>query len=34
MADGSVQFVSDSIAIEVLKALASRKSGEVTQVTF
>jgi hypothetical protein len=29
MADGSVQFVSEEIALDTLKSLASRKNDEV-----
>jgi prepilin-type processing-associated H-X9-DG protein len=34
MCDGSVQFVREEIALDVLKALASRKSGEVGDTSF
>jgi prepilin-type processing-associated H-X9-DG protein len=34
MADGSVQFVREEIALDVLKSLASRKSGESFEVPF
>jgi prepilin-type N-terminal cleavage/methylation domain-containing protein/prepilin-type processing-associated H-X9-DG protein len=34
MCDGSVQFVSESIALDTLKALASRKSSETIDAAF
>jgi prepilin-type processing-associated H-X9-DG protein len=34
MCDGSVQFVNESIALDTLKALASRKSAETIDAAF
>ena len=34
MCDGSVQFVSENIPIEILRALASRKSSDSVQDAF
>jgi prepilin-type N-terminal cleavage/methylation domain-containing protein/prepilin-type processing-associated H-X9-DG protein len=34
MCDGSVQFIREEIALDVLKSLASRKSGEVIEAAF
>src|SRR5262249_27416080 len=34
MCDGSVQFISDDVPIAVLRALASRKSGDSTEGAF
>jgi prepilin-type N-terminal cleavage/methylation domain-containing protein len=34
MCDGSVQFINEDITVDLLKALASRKSGEVFQSPF
>jgi hypothetical protein len=34
LADGSVQWINQDIAVAVLRTLASRRSGEATDVPF